>query len=344
MLETLEERLQLSTVAPTSVNIGAGSTLDLTKTQSVPLSITLPPVSLTNKVDIALLLDDTGSFTSFASTVESIFSNLVASLQSALPGVDFGFGVSRFEDYGGPFHTVSTEDPQGRPFILDQPIVTAATAAAAGTDLNTLMKNALAATAPGFGGDMPEAGIEGLYQLATGAGLDGNGNGSKLDSGPAGALTSTAVHPGTSGDVPPFSSNVGLAAGSLGGIGWRPDAEHIVLLATDTQPVAAFSTSPIPATVSGLGGATVPSTAFESTAKRFSGFDSTAVDGTGNGPQPGRGAAGRRDRPGDRDCPEQAGNPRDRHGSRCGADEQHGRGREAQHLPVRDWQADGSRR
>ena len=94
-----------------------------------------------------------------------------------------------------------------------------------------------------------------------------------LDSGPAGDLTTTAVNPGTSGDVPPFSSNVGLASGSLGGIGWRPDAEHIVLLATDTTPVAAFSTSPIPATVTGLGGLSVPSTAFESTAEgRVSGI------------------------------------------------------------------------
>ena len=65
----------------------------------------------------------------------------------------------------------------------------------------------------------------------------------------------------------PVLLECGLAAGSLGGIGWRPDAEHIILLATDTQPVAAFSASPIPATVSGLGGATVPSTAFESTAE-----------------------------------------------------------------------------
>ena len=284
-LESLEERLQLSTVSPTSVTLGPGSTLYLTKTQTVPLTITLPPTSLTNKVDIALLLDDTGSFTSFASTVESIFSNLVTSLQTALPGVDIGFGVSRFEDYGGPFHSISTENQDGRPFILDQPIITASAATAAGTDLNTLMKNALAATAPGFGGDTPEADIEGLYQLATGAGFDGNGNGSNLDSGPAGALATTAVNPGNSGDIPPFSSNVGLASGSLGGIGWRPDAEHIILLATDTAPVAAFSTSPIPATVTGLGGVSVPSTAFESTAGR-AGFDSTAVDGSGSGPQP----------------------------------------------------------
>ena len=102
------------------------------------------------------------------------------------------------------------------------------------------------------------------------------------------ALTTTVVNPGTSGDVPPFSSfssNVGLTSGSLGGIGWRPGAEHIVIVATDTAPVAAFSTSPIPAKVTGLGGMSVPTTAFESTAGRV-GFVSTAVDGTGTGPQP----------------------------------------------------------
>ena len=137
-------------MSPTSVNLGPASTLGLTKTQTVPLTITLPPSSLTSKVDIALLLDDTGSFKLFAGTVESLFSDLVSSLQAALPGVDLGFGVARFEDYGGPFSSVTTEKTGGRPFILDQPIVTAATATAAGTDLNTLMKNALAATGPGF--------------------------------------------------------------------------------------------------------------------------------------------------------------------------------------------------
>ena len=284
-MEPLEERLQLSTVNPTAVTLGAGSALDLTRTQTLPLSITLPPSSVTNKVDIALLLDDTGSFKQFAGTVESLFSNLVSSLQAALPGVDLGFGIARFEDYGGPFSSVTTENTGGRPFFLDRPIVTAATATAAGTDLNTLMKNALAATGPGFGGDTPEPDFEALFQLATGAGFDGNGNGSRLDSGLAGDLATSEVNPGSSGDVPPFSSNVGLTSGSLGGIGWRPGAEHIVLVATDTAPVASFATSPIPATVTGLGGVSVPSTAFESTAGRV-GFDSTVVDGVGTGPQP----------------------------------------------------------
>jgi hypothetical protein len=272
-------------VTPASVTLGDGSPLDLSKTQTVSLSITLPPSALSNKVDIALLLNDTGSFESFVSTVESHFGNLVTSLQAALPGVDFAFGIARFKDFGGPFGSVDREQPGGRPFILDQPIVTAATAQAAGTNLNTLISQALAATAPGNGGDIPEADIEALYQIATGAGIDGNGNGSMLDSGPAGAL-STVVNPGSSGDVPSFSSNVGLTSGSLGGIGWRPDAEHIVLLATDTAPVAAFAAPPIPLSITGIGNATVPSTSFESSAGRV-GFVSTALDGTGNGQQPG---------------------------------------------------------
>src|SRR5271165_1412451 len=99
VLESLEERVQLSTVSPTSVTLGPASTLDLTKTQTVPVSLSLPPSSLTNKLDIALLLDDTGSFKSFATTVENLFSNLVTSLQAALQGVDLRFGVARFEDF-----------------------------------------------------------------------------------------------------------------------------------------------------------------------------------------------------------------------------------------------------
>ncbi len=49
----------------------------------------------------------------------------------------------------------------------------------------------------------PESLIEALYQVATGAGFDGNGDGSPLESGPAGMLN-TQIAPGNSGDVPPF--------------------------------------------------------------------------------------------------------------------------------------------
>ncbi len=287
MLELLEERVQLSTMSPTSVSLGGGSPLALSMTQTVPLSITLPPSSpAPGEVDIALLLDDTGSFTEFAQPVEAMFGNLVTSLQAALPGVSLGFGVARFEDYGGPGSVFSLQNPQGRPFLLDQPIVTSATAVADGTTLNALITTALNEQGPGNGGDVPESDFEGLYQIATGAGFHGYGNGSELDSGPAGSVQA-AKNPGVSGDVPPFSSNVGLTSGSLGGIGWRPGAAHIVLLATDTAPVAAFpdGTNVETATITGIGGVTVPATAVESTSGRV-GFVSTAVDSSGQGPQP----------------------------------------------------------
>jgi hypothetical protein len=284
ILESLEERLVLSGLNPTSVTLGNDSPLYASKSQTLPLTITLPPSSVSTKVDVALLLDDTGSFASFSQTVEGIFSNLVTSLQAALPGVDFGFGVAKFEDYGGPGTVLSEDLLTGRPFILDQPIITAATAAAHGTDLHTLITAALSARGAGTGGDTPEPNFEALYQIATGAGFDGNGSGSKLDSGPAGSLK-TANTPGDSGDVPPFSSNVGLTSGSLGGIGWRPDALHIVLMAADTAPVAAFSGSSIPAEITGVGGVTVPTGSLESAAGRV-GFVSTVVEGVGTGPQP----------------------------------------------------------
>jgi hypothetical protein len=250
----------------------------------MPLSITLPPASVTNEVDIALLLDGTQSYVNPAQIVKGIFNDLLPAIQAALPGADLAFGVAEFKDFGGPGSIYSTDLATSRPYILVQPMVTVSTAAAADASLNSLIGTALSATFPGFGGDTPEADIEALYQLATGAGFDGNGNGSTLDSGQAGSI-SAASNPGSSGDVPPFSSNVGLTSGSLGGIGWRPGAEHIVILATDTAPVASFAGTSIPATITGLGGVSVPSTAFESTQGRV-GFDSTVVGGMGTGPQP----------------------------------------------------------
>ena len=99
VLEPLEERVQLSTMSPASVSLGAGSLLASTKTQTVPLSITLPP----EQVDIAFLLDDTGSFDKqFGQTLDSLFAGMASSLQANFPNVSFGFGVAQFEDYGGP--------------------------------------------------------------------------------------------------------------------------------------------------------------------------------------------------------------------------------------------------
>jgi len=225
--------------------------------ESHTVCITLPPDSTFGSVDVFLLFDDTGSFAGTVSALVSVFQSIVTDLQTALPGVDFAFGVGRFEDYGGPGTGFSGETADGRPFTLNQALITTDT-----PNFTMLINDALARTAPGFGGDGPESAIgEGLWQCATGLGFDGDGNGSTLDSGPAGdPLTQT--NPGTSGDVPPWSSHVGVTSGSLGGVGFRPDALHLVLLATDVCAVSAFDfASGIPATVSGTGG-TEPVSAF----------------------------------------------------------------------------------
>jgi hypothetical protein len=232
---------------PSATCFGGSESFDFSLTRSI---------STNREVDIMLLFDDTGSFSSNAPGLIAVFNQVVTSLRSTLPGVDLAFGVSRFEDYGGPGRDFSNESFTGRPFILNQAIIKATN-----PNFDADIAAALANTAPGSGGDGPESAIsEGLYQLATGLGFDGDGNGSSLDSGPAGAR-GTQVNPGSSGDVPPFSSYVGSSDGNLGGAGWRPGALHIVLLATDICPIAAFPGPSIPSTVTGTGG-TEPSGAF----------------------------------------------------------------------------------
>lgn len=100
-----------------------------------------------------------------------------------------------------------------------------------------LISQALSRAAPGSGGDGPESAIEGLYQVATGLGYDKNGDGDMTADGSrlAGAITTQTTIDGYVGDVPPFSSldpSV-ISSGSVGGAGWRADAQKIVILATD---------------------------------------------------------------------------------------------------------------
>jgi hypothetical protein len=235
------------------------------------VSLTLPTAgSLSNKVDVFLLFDDTGSFTANSPIVQAAFPQIISALQAAMPGVDFGFGVGRFEEYAN----FAAEFPTGRPFILNQPIIDQST-----PGFSTAIQSALSRTAPGYGGDQPETDIEALYQLATGAGFDGNNNGTTSDSGSAG-LVSTQVTPGPSGDVPSFGSftvdpsgNVLSAAGNIGGAGFRAGALPIVLLATDTG----FAFQPMGETsITGVGGITVPISQLTQTSRPTTPFNSGA--------------------------------------------------------------------
>ena len=233
--------------------LGITASLAVDESHRETVSLTLPNTgSLTNLVDVFLLFDDTGSFVNNSPLVRGAFPEIIASLQAALPGIDLGFGVGRLEEYGG----FASEYATGRPFVLNQPIVAASTAG-----YLAAIQAALDRTTPGYGGDEPETDFEALYQVVTGLGFDGNNNGSVLDSGPAG-LAATQLSPGNSGDVPSFASfradpagGVMPAAGTVGGVGFRPGALPIILTATDTG----FAYQPQgETTVTGVGGVTLP--------------------------------------------------------------------------------------
>jgi hypothetical protein len=254
-------------VSPTSIT--ASLAIGQTHTQTV--SLTLPTTgALTNMVDVFLLFDDTGSFTNNSPIVRAAFPQIISSLQAALPGLDLGFGVGRFEEYAN----FAAEYSVGRPFILNQPIVAQTT-----TGFSTAIQNALDRVAPGYGGDLSETDIEALFQLVTGHGFDGNNNGTFSDSGAAG-LASTQITPGPSGDVPSFASYIadlaggGLpAAGVIGGAGFRAGALPIVLIATDTgfayQPKGETS-------ITGVGGLTLPLSALTQSSRPTTPFSSGA--------------------------------------------------------------------
>ncbi len=251
-------------VTPTSItgSLAAGATLRQT------VSLTLPGTGgVTNLADVFLLFDDTGSFTSNSPIVRTAFPQIISTLTTALPGIDFGFGVGRLEEYG----SFASESATGRPFILNSPIVASST-----TGFSAAIQAALDRTAPGYGGDQPETDIEALFQLVTGLGFDGNNNGTFSDSGAAG-LVSTQLTPGNSGDVPAFStytvdaSGSALpAAGTIGGGGFRAGALPIILLATDTG----FAYQPKgETTITGVGGVTLPVSALTNTSRATTPFN-----------------------------------------------------------------------
>lgn len=206
------------------------------------------------QVDILFLFDDTVSFEPFIETFSGFAQTLIEELETSMPDADFGFGIARFEDYGGPAWSFCSgprtclEDRSyrinGRPFILNQAIVTREAAGGA-VQRNLLLADALIRTAPGFGGDDPESALaDALYQAATGVGFDGDGDGTFA--GFSGAQRAgeieTQINPDESGDVPPFSSlsESHVRAGSLGGVGFRSDSMKLIVLATDICSVVAI--------------------------------------------------------------------------------------------------------
>ncbi len=271
------------------------------------------------------LLEDNRVRTNAAQAImRHLRANILAALEARYPGeaFDLAFGVGRYEDYGGAFASSGRNFPQdtaARPWVLQMPILRAAH-----PQFASLFTNSMARKTPGDGrlliGGVPEisdpnSGIEALWQIATGAGLDADGAGGTLGSGAPGAIA-TQLTPGATGDVPAVTfadtadgsdpdgrpefhvrgeggvvttipdplgggANVPLiASGNLGGVGWRNNATRFVILSSDRATVAPFS-GPVPANVGSTAG-TTPSTVLPATGPRSARLvPSAAFDSSG---------------------------------------------------------------
>jgi len=237
-------------------------------------------------------------------------ANILASLQARYPAesFDLAFGVGRFEDYGGEFADTGRSfalDSGARPWVLQMPVLRAAH-----PQFSALFTSAMARTTPGDGRRIiggvptisdPNSGIEALWQIATGSGLDVDGAAGTLGSGAPCALA-TQLTPGASGDVPAvtfanaadetdpdgrpvfyvrdengavtqISDPLGgggsvpcVASGNIGGMGWRNNASRFVILASDIATIAPFSGA-VPANIQSTPG-TTPSSVLPATGPR----------------------------------------------------------------------------
>ena len=172
-----------------------------------------------DRADLVLNVDTTGSMGDEIDVLgDSLNSLIIPGLQAAV--TEPAFAVTSFEDY--PVDPFGAADVEDRPFRLLSRVTTDAAAAQAAVDsLDT--RNGL---------DLPEAGLESLYQIATGAG--------------------TAWGPSSDEQVAPFDNAVGLlpgvADGSIGGVGFRADALPIIVYVTNaTSHFASTYTAVSPA-------------------------------------------------------------------------------------------------
>jgi hypothetical protein len=180
-------------------------------------------------VDIAFLIDTTGSMGSTATAVASEFSSIVSELSVAIS--DAEYGVATYDDYAyGSYGYSSSGD---KPFILRKQI----------TDDVSAVQSTLSSIPLHFGGDGPESTMEAIYQAARGEGYDQNCSGTY----------------DYSTDIPPFiadpSDVFGGSAeaydptvpsgGSIGGMGFRAYALPVIFYATDydlRDPDAGYGT------------------------------------------------------------------------------------------------------
>jgi|GEM_PF-2249718 len=154
-----------------------------------------------DRADMTINIDTTGSMGGeIANLRASLSGTIIPGVSAVIP--DIATGVSSFEDY--PIFPFGSSVDGDVPFRLGTRVTT--DVGVAQTAVNGL------ATRNGF--DVPESGIESLYQIATGAGTSWNG-----------------------GSVPAFNPAqnqvTGVADGTIGGVGFRDDSLPIIVHVTD---------------------------------------------------------------------------------------------------------------
>jgi len=163
------------------------------------------PLDFTNTgidtADIAVNMDSTSSMLGELNDLRASLNNeIIPGMTAVIPDVAYSFSV--FEDYPvTPFGGWND-----RPFRLQQRMTTDTNAVLTALNLLTL----------GRGDDLPESGLESLYQVTSGAGTSWTG--------------------GMLGGFDPAADRVpGVADGTIGGVGFRGGALPVVVHITDAQ-------------------------------------------------------------------------------------------------------------
>ncbi|UDQ98296.1 CARDB domain-containing protein [Lentisphaerota bacterium WC36G] len=151
-------------------------------------------IGLGEKFDVIFMFDTTGSFKGYINQFKESSISIMEAIKAEL-GDDVYFGLSTFADYP---EFDDLDDPlrnEDYAYMLNQALT---------PDIQ-ILQQAFDGIKLAFGGDYPESQLEALYQLATGEGLDVNGDGDFDDFG----------------EVAPQP------------MGWRAGSTKIVFFATD---------------------------------------------------------------------------------------------------------------
>jgi hypothetical protein len=155
-------------------------------------------------LDLHLSVDTTASIDTEIDEIQvELDRTILPALRDVVPSLSVG--VSRFQDFPGlPFGNARDSSYRGdRPFELLTPVTSSA------RDITEAVERLDQPL--GIGGDIAESGAEALYQIATGEGFSSGGK--QL--------------------IAPFEGGPVRGGGSVGGVGFREGALHVVLHITD---------------------------------------------------------------------------------------------------------------